>query len=165
VVHDPTAHLGKHHRSQRNTIHADRRQSALFTGRPRPDFRTVSAVSLLGRSCTQNGSRGRVASPMRVCSSCGGLDTGHGHSSGGCGDSSTERKFPSDKVYRRDDRGIVGVESFGLQGFAFFIVHTVLDLRRGLTVPPGPAGPVHHPAPTENGSVRWGFCENSPTPC
>jgi hypothetical protein len=32
--------------------------------------------------------------------------------SGGCGDSSAEREFPSDKVYRRDDRGIVGVESF-----------------------------------------------------
>jgi len=32
--------------------------------------------------------------------------------SGGCGDSNTERKLPADKVYRRDDRGIVGVESF-----------------------------------------------------
>jgi hypothetical protein len=31
--------------------------------------------------------------------------------SGGCGDSSAEREFPSDNVYRRDDRGIVGVES------------------------------------------------------
>jgi len=26
-------------------------------------------------------------------------------------ESSAEREFPSDKVYRRDDRGIVGVES------------------------------------------------------
>ena len=32
------------------------------------------------------------------------------------GDLNTERKFPSDKVYRPDDRGIVGVESFGPQG-------------------------------------------------
>ena len=32
--------------------------------------------------------------------------------SGGCGDLIVEREFPSDKVYRRDDRGIVGVESF-----------------------------------------------------
>jgi hypothetical protein len=29
------------------------------------------------------------------------------------GTSNTEREFPSDKVYRRDDRGIVGVESLG----------------------------------------------------
>jgi hypothetical protein len=41
-----------------------------------PDSRTVSAGSLLGRSCTQNGSRIRVASPMRVCSLCGRLDAG-----------------------------------------------------------------------------------------
>jgi hypothetical protein len=38
--------------------------------------------------------------------------------------SSAEREFPSDKVYRRDDRGIVGAESFGLQGLAFFGIHT-----------------------------------------
>jgi hypothetical protein len=37
-----------------------------------------------------------------------GLETG-GLPSGGCGGSSAEREFPSDKVYRRDDRGIVGV--------------------------------------------------------
>jgi len=30
-----------------------------------------------------------------------------------CADSSTQREFPSDKVYRRDDRGLVGVETFG----------------------------------------------------
>jgi hypothetical protein len=51
-----------------------------------------------------------------------GLQTG-GLPSGGCGDSSAEREFPSDKVYRRDDRGIVGVESFGLQGLAFVVIH------------------------------------------
>jgi hypothetical protein len=28
-----------------------------------------------------------------------------------CGDLIAEREFPSDKVYRHDDRGIVGVES------------------------------------------------------
>ena len=32
--------------------------------------------------------------------------------------------LPSHKVYRRDDRGIVGVESFGLQGLAFVVIHT-----------------------------------------
>jgi hypothetical protein len=32
---------------------------------------------------------------------------------GGRGDRITEREFPSDKVYRRDDRGVVGVETFG----------------------------------------------------
>jgi hypothetical protein len=51
----------------------------------------------------------------------------HGLLSGGCGDSSAEREFPSDKVYRRNDRGIVGVEPFGLQGLAFVIIHTILD--------------------------------------
>jgi hypothetical protein len=38
------------------------------------------------------------------------LETG-GRPSRGCGDSSTEREFPSDKVYRRDDRGVIGIES------------------------------------------------------
>ena len=33
----------------------------------------------------------------------------HGLPSGGCGDSITEREFLSDKVYRGDDCGIVGV--------------------------------------------------------
>jgi hypothetical protein len=41
----------------------------------------------------------------------GALDTVRGLPSGGCGDSSAEREFPSDRVYRRDDRGIVWVES------------------------------------------------------
>jgi hypothetical protein len=48
----------------------------------------------------------------------------HGLLSGGCGDSSAKRKFPSDKVYRRNDRGIVGVESLSLQRLAFFDIHT-----------------------------------------
>jgi hypothetical protein len=56
-----------------------------------------------------------------------------------CGDSSAERKFLSDKVYRRDDRGIFGVESFGLHSLGFFSVHTILDVRSGLTVPHGKA--------------------------
>jgi hypothetical protein len=49
--------------------------------------------------------------------------------------SSAERKFLSDKVYRRNDRGIVGVESLSLQGLAFVVSHTVLDVRRRRTVP------------------------------
>jgi hypothetical protein len=49
--------------------------------------------------------------------------------------SNTEREFPSDKVYRRNDRGIVGVESLSLQGLAFFDIHTVFDARPSLTVP------------------------------
>jgi hypothetical protein len=53
----------------------------------------------------------------------------------GCGDSCTEREFPPDKVYRRDDRGIVGVESFGLRCAAFVIIHTVLDVRSVARVP------------------------------
>jgi hypothetical protein len=50
---------------------------------------------------------------MRACCLRCALDTVHGLLSGGCGDLSAEREFPSDKVYRRDDRGIVGVETFG----------------------------------------------------
>jgi hypothetical protein len=56
----------------------------------------------------------------------GRLDTVRGLPSGGCGDLRTQREFPSDKVYRRDDCGIVGVESFGLQCLAFVVIHTVL---------------------------------------
>jgi hypothetical protein len=52
------------------------------------------------------------------------LDTVHGLLSGGCGDLIAEREFPSDKVYRRDDRGVVGAESFGPQGLAFVAIHT-----------------------------------------
>jgi hypothetical protein len=72
---------------------------------------------------------------LRYCNACGALDTVHGRPSRGCGHSSTEREFPSDKIYRRDDRGIVGVESFGPRGLAFFDIHTVLDARPGLKVP------------------------------
>jgi hypothetical protein len=52
------------------------------------------------------------------------LDAVHGLLSGGCGDSSAEREFPSDKIYRRDDRGIVRVECLSLKGSAFVVVHT-----------------------------------------
>jgi hypothetical protein len=65
-----------------------------------------------------------LATVPPVCRPCGALDTVHGRHSGGCGDSSTELEFPSDNVYRRDDRGIVGVESFGAEGLAFVIIHT-----------------------------------------
>jgi len=44
--------------------------------------------------------------------------------------SNTEREFQLDKVYRRDDRGIVGVESFGFQDLAFVVIHIVLDALR-----------------------------------
>jgi hypothetical protein len=54
---------------------------------------------------------------------------------GGCGDSSAEREFLSDKVYRRNDRGVIGVEPFSPHRWGFFSVHTVLDVKRGLTVP------------------------------
>ena len=63
------------------------------------------------------------------------LGTG-GLPSGGCGDSNAEREFLSDKVYRRNDRGIVGVEPFIPHSLGFFSVHTVLDVKPGLTVPP-----------------------------
>jgi hypothetical protein len=58
--------------------------------------------------------------------------------SGGCGDSSAEPEFPSDKVYRSDDRGVVGVKSFGPRCLAFVVVHTsvgraALSCGSGLT--------------------------------
>ena len=43
--------------------------------------------------------------------------------------------FHRDKVYRRDDRGAVGVESLSPQGLAFFVIDTVLDARPVVTVP------------------------------
>jgi hypothetical protein len=52
----------------------------------------------------------------------------HGRPSGACADSSTEQEFSSDKVYRRDDCRVVGVESFGLQCLAFFVIHTSWDV-------------------------------------
>ena len=54
----------------------------------------------------------------------GALDTVHGLPSRGCGDSSAEREFPSDNVYRRDNRGIVGVEPLIPHGLAFVVIQT-----------------------------------------
>jgi hypothetical protein len=70
---------------------------------------------------------------VRLCNVCGAVDAVHGLLSGGCGDLSAERKFPSDKVYRRDYRGIVEVESLSPQGLAFVVIHihAVLDCRYG----------------------------------
>jgi hypothetical protein len=74
----------------------------------------------------------------------------HGLPSGGCGDSSAEREFPSDKVYRRDDHGIVGAESVTVQGLAFVVIHTLFDVPWCCTVP-GLTGSVRrnaiHPPP------------------
>jgi hypothetical protein len=65
---------------------------------------------------------------VRLCNVCGAVDAVHGLLSGGCGDLSAERKFPSDKVYRRDDRGIVEVESRSPQGLAFVVIHASVGL-------------------------------------
>jgi hypothetical protein len=75
---------------------------------------------------------------LRYCNACGPVDAVHGLPSGGSGDSSAEREFLSDKVYRRDGSGVVGVESLSPHTLGFFI-HTVLDVRRGLAVPRGKA--------------------------
>ena len=72
---------------------------------------------------------------LRFGCPCGALDTVHGLPSGGSGDLNTEREFPSDKVYRRDDGGIVRVESFSLQGLAFVVIHIVLDVGPVVAVP------------------------------
>ena len=57
-----------------------------------------------------------------------------------CANSSTEREFPSDRIYRGDDRGIVGVESLSPQGFGVFVVHTILDVcDRGCGSPGAPS--------------------------
>jgi hypothetical protein len=57
---------------------------------------------------------------------CGDLDTVHGLPSGGCGDLTAEREFPSDKVYRRNPRRVIGVEPFCLYGLGFFSVHSIV---------------------------------------
>jgi len=55
----------------------------------------------------------------------------------------TLAQIPSESPHRtrtigRDDRGIVGVEPLGPHRLGFFSVHTVLEGRRGLTVPACP---------------------------
>src|SRR5271154_5816421 len=100
----------------------------------RADLRTMSLGSLTGRRHRRNGSRLRLLTYANLLPSrCPGR--GARILSGGCGDSSTEREFPSDKVYRRDDRGVIGVESFCLYGSASSSSTPVLDARPGRTVP------------------------------
>jgi hypothetical protein len=76
--------------------------------------------------------RGRFSPNLLSPNLCGDVDMVHGLPSCGSGDLNTEREFPSDKVYRRDD---CGVESFGPQGLAFFVIHTVLDVPSCRAVP------------------------------
>jgi hypothetical protein len=64
----------------------------------------------------------------------------HGLLSGGCDDLSTEREFPSDKVYRRHGRGIVGIESLSLKGLAFVVIHTSVGRAGGARMTPTPTG-------------------------
>jgi hypothetical protein len=49
----------------------------------------------------------------------------------------TEREFPSDKSIAAMTAGSLGSSPFGLHSLGFFSVHTILDVRPGLTVPPG----------------------------
>jgi hypothetical protein len=87
---------------------------------------------------------------------CGDLDTVRGLPSGGCGDLTAEREFPSDKVYRREPRRVIGVEPFCLYGLGFFSVHSIVrcGLRRSgarqwLRIRAGPSS-------TEPGGVNAG---------
>ena len=69
-----------------------------------------------------------------------------------------EREFPSDKVYRRDDRGIVGVEALSLQGLAFFFFHAVLPPRLPRVADrPAPEPHGEEPPPIAARS-RWSRC-------
>jgi len=75
--------------------------------------------------------------------------------------------FPSGKVYRRDDRGIVGVEFVGPQGLAFVVIHTVLDVpscravparaRSAHTSPPGVEKTAARIAPGGRSLLGWGW--------
>jgi hypothetical protein len=47
-------------------------------------------------------------------------------------DQHRQRQFPSDKVYRSDDRGLVGVEALSPQCTSRYVIHTVLDVGPGL---------------------------------
>jgi hypothetical protein len=74
-------------------------------------------VSLTDKSSPTTGARaGAAVDPcpaVTVTVSCAGVAVVligvQGLPSGGCRDPIAEREFPSDKVYRRDDRGVVGV--------------------------------------------------------
>jgi hypothetical protein len=64
-----------------------------------------------------------------------GLETGR-LPSRGCGDSSAERKFPSDKVYRRNDRaGSSGSSPSACSAWRSSSSTPVLDVRAVVTVP------------------------------
>jgi hypothetical protein len=98
---------------------------------PTPDHeRGAGAAALLGVGADDNldesvsTSRRQWIQNLRFGCPCGALDTVHGLPSGGSGDLNTEREFPSDKVYRRDDCGIVGFQPFGADRFAFDVIHT-----------------------------------------
>ena len=70
----------------------------------------------------------------RLLGTNGGLETG-GLLSGGCGDSNAKREFPSDKVYRRVDRGIVRVEFRSPRALRSSSSKPVLDARPVVTLP------------------------------
>jgi len=53
----------------------------------------------------------------------------------GCGDLIAEREFLSDKVYRRDYRGVLGVESLSAEGLAFVVIHTSVGSGVNLIAP------------------------------
>jgi hypothetical protein len=89
-----------------------------------------------------------------------GLETG-GLLSGGCGDSSAEREFPSDKVYSRDDRGIVGIDFLSLRALRSSSSRPALDVRPVVTLPsrhrwlaPGKRGRPEHPVQMRTGA-NW----------
>jgi len=113
-----------------NTYHQPNRHRANVTALLHALTGVGSVVSPRVRSGNRSGNPGGVDSELThsetssnyLCTN-DGLETGR-LTSGGCGDSSAEREFPSDKVYRRDDRGVVGVESFGLQCSAFVVIDT-----------------------------------------
>jgi hypothetical protein len=94
----------------------------LRTGYLRPmlmsNFTSACCTSRLARGNAQEQTHSQTSSNY-LCTN-DALETG-GLPSGGCGDSSAEREFPAHKVYRRDDRGIVGIESFDPQGLAFVV--------------------------------------------
>jgi hypothetical protein len=61
---------------------------------------------------------------------CSALDTVRGLLSGKRVIASAEREFPSDKVYRRDDRGVIILEPVIPHSMGSFSVHTILDVTR-----------------------------------
>jgi len=109
-----------------------KRQTSLLDNAARLKDTSACCASRLARDNRARQTH-RETSSNYLCTN-GGLETG-GLPSGGCGDLIAEREFLSDKVYRRDYRGVLGVESLSAEGLAFVVIHTSVGSGVNLIAP------------------------------